>query len=679
MDKNYVHVGNIIEQERVRRQAQISKGIVSEVYDHIEKAHNDDLNDHIEKSENLTRFETDIQDLNKAETELLLHKIQRQLNADSESTLLKAMKSIAINHYNDIEKAKSGVYADTAENRRWGRVGMKYGPEQDKIKKERLAVRKSNGEVFKNSDFAEKYLKDVKEVAFPEAYKKSHPNEKGYEKTLSNGDIIEMVMDDFNTGIEIRKREVRADGGNGTYHTPIKSFDAADKNAVKNAVKFFNNYGNKKTVKKAEENDIEKAGHGIYEDNAENRRLNRVGQEYGHAAEQKEPTNKQPKNQEEAGGGLQAHAAKASDEALKRAAADEKAKPEVREAAKKELANRGVDKSKKTTSVAKNTENGKTTDNEINIALSKMTFNGDEVRWPADLDISKVQKKYGFDLDDVFLDEKKNQFIGHAVKYDSDSSGKPSSKPYDAEQELGGIQAKLAKSLKRPTQSNSDGESNAMGDTTIHGKGVNYEFVSGIKRGDARKILQEAGFKNDMGSNNVSKVYLSDDGKSVKIDYDNKEGKTKTAEIAIGSDKSETLNKLYGEFSEEMTAVFDDDEPGKLDKKTLGKYINAELKNFWDKNNTDNDSSDWREGAYQIYKKYSKDNPMSAEKFDHEFASKYQGASEGKKMSFYFSARENGGDESEAENYADTEYKALMRHLNDPRMSRTKFEPIPFS
>lgn len=120
MDKNYVSVGNIIEQERLRRQAQISKSIINEVYDHIEKAHNDDLNDHIEKSDNLMRFETDIQDLNKAETELLLHKIQRQLNADSESTLLKAMKSIAINHYNDIEKARSGVYADTAENRRWG-------------------------------------------------------------------------------------------------------------------------------------------------------------------------------------------------------------------------------------------------------------------------------------------------------------------------------------------------------------------------------------------------------------------------------------------------------------------------------------------------------------------------------------------------------------------------------
>lgn len=185
-NNNYVSVGNIIEQERLRRQAQIAKGVSSDVYDHIEKAHQDDLNSNIEKSDNLTRFETDIQDLNKAETELLLHKIQRQLNADSKSMLLKAMKSIAINHYNDIEKAR----------------------------------------------------------------------------------------------------------------------------------------------------------HGIYEDNAKNRKLNRVGQEYGHASERKESIDKQPKKQEEAGGGIQSYAAKASDETLKRAADDENAKPEVREAAKKELEKR---------------------------------------------------------------------------------------------------------------------------------------------------------------------------------------------------------------------------------------------------------------------------------------------------------------------------------------------------
>lgn len=389
--------------------------------------------------------------------------------------------------------------------------------------------------------------------------------------------------------------------------------------------------------------EIEKAAHGVYADNAENRRKNRVGQEYGHAAEQKEPTGKPSGSGEQPS--VEDHASNASDKALQRAAADKNAKPEVREAAKKELAQRNNDDDKKS------------------------MYNDD-----GELDMNHPSVKRRFELMDKqysggkLSDEEQKELDELHKRSEEDKMSKMSpEKKAEYQKGMADLKKRFDEAHAKP-----------KGETTIHGKGVNYEFVSGIKKGDARKILQEAGFKNDMGSNNIGKVYLSDDGKSVKIDYDNKEGRTKTAEIAISSDKSETLNKLYGEFSKEMTAVFDNDEPGKLDKKTLSKNINAELKNFWDKNDTDNDSSDWREGAYQIYKKYSKNNPMSAEKFDHEFASKYQGASQGKKMSFYFSARESGGDESEAENYANTEYNAFMRHLDDPRMSMTKFEPIPF-
>ena len=37
-------------------------------------------------------------------------------------------------------------------------------------------------------------------------------------------------------------------------------------------------------IPETEEVEIEKARHGVYTDNAQNRRLQRVGQEYGHAA-----------------------------------------------------------------------------------------------------------------------------------------------------------------------------------------------------------------------------------------------------------------------------------------------------------------------------------------------------------------------------------------------------------
>lgn len=123
-NNNYVSVGNIIEQERLKRQAQIAKGVNSDVYDHIEKAHQDDLSKGVEMTDNLSRFADDVDNLNKAETEFLLSKLQRQIVADPESSILKSFRSIAIDHLNDIEKA---VYVDNSNNRKLGRVGQEYG------------------------------------------------------------------------------------------------------------------------------------------------------------------------------------------------------------------------------------------------------------------------------------------------------------------------------------------------------------------------------------------------------------------------------------------------------------------------------------------------------------------------------------------------------------------------
>jgi len=103
--------------------------------------------------------------------------------------------------------------------------------------------------------------------------------------------------------------------------------------------------------------DIEKGRTGVYEDNAENRRLNRVGQSYGKKAEEKQSTAKQPKKGEEevevketvkteqekktSTATMDSAAQGASDEALKRASQDPKAPADVKAAAKKELENRG--------------------------------------------------------------------------------------------------------------------------------------------------------------------------------------------------------------------------------------------------------------------------------------------------------------------------------------------------
>lgn len=92
-----------------------------------------------------------------------------------------------------------------------------------------------------------------------------------------------------------------------------------------------------------EETPIEKARHGVYADNAQNRRLQRVGQEYGHAAQEK------PEAGQEGGGGvpegnvsLQNHARQASEEALVKVANDPSADAEMRKVTTAELERRGV-------------------------------------------------------------------------------------------------------------------------------------------------------------------------------------------------------------------------------------------------------------------------------------------------------------------------------------------------
>lgn len=93
----------------------------------------------------------------------------------------------------------------------------------------------------------------------------------------------------------------------------------------------------------AEEAPIEKARHGIYADNAQNRRLQRVGQEYGHAAKE-DPEAGQEGNEgvPEGNVSLQNHARQASEEALVKVANDPSADAEMRKVATAELERRGV-------------------------------------------------------------------------------------------------------------------------------------------------------------------------------------------------------------------------------------------------------------------------------------------------------------------------------------------------
>lgn len=151
--------------------------------------------------------------------------------------------------------------------------------------------------------------------------------------------------------------------------------------------------------------ELEKARHGVYADNATNRKLNRVGQEYGHAAKEKEKSPK-VKSGGQDDSGYQKMAKEASDKALKRASEDENADPKVREMAKKELKSRGDSKTSKEDDSSKKNSTS-TNDNDDEKLLNDIFDLKNE--------ISKIRTEY----DD--LDKRHKKLSRQAAMYDKDS------------------------------------------------------------------------------------------------------------------------------------------------------------------------------------------------------------------------------------------------------------------
>ena len=87
--------------------------------------------------------------------------------------------------------------------------------------------------------------------------------------------------------------------------------------------------------------DIEKARHGTYGDNAQNRKLNRVGQEYGHAGKKYEPKGAGGSSDEVDGKSIEEHASNTDSETLKKVVASKTADEALIAAAKRELTSRG--------------------------------------------------------------------------------------------------------------------------------------------------------------------------------------------------------------------------------------------------------------------------------------------------------------------------------------------------
>jgi len=112
--------------------------------------------DNLTKSFDAEKFSSDIENLSKAETEWLLGQIQAEILKGGDYNTLTEMRDIALGN---IEKARSGVYADTSENRKLGRVGQQYGGKSSRGGKQTEglgsnSVKKIANAMYQNSKFA---------------------------------------------------------------------------------------------------------------------------------------------------------------------------------------------------------------------------------------------------------------------------------------------------------------------------------------------------------------------------------------------------------------------------------------------------------------------------------------------------------------------------------------------
>jgi len=167
-----------------------------------------------------------------------------------------------------VMKGIAGTYTDTPENRKLNRVGQAYVPSSDVIKsiygagKEDIEENKVDAEMAEQASFIRKSCAVVAADA---------------ERRLALGEIDEKLCKSVKTEV-------------GMYLTSwgdtldeccdvVKSEDLADvREDLADA--------------KAAFVDIVKAAHGRYADTAKNRRLHRVGQEYGKAAQEKDKDEK---------------------------------------------------------------------------------------------------------------------------------------------------------------------------------------------------------------------------------------------------------------------------------------------------------------------------------------------------------------------------------------------------
>ena len=79
---------------------------------------------------------------------------------DIKNNILKSFQvDLQKSEENDIEKARSGVYSDTAENRKLSRVGQKYGSKKNDV----IETRYNNGQLQSRTTYKDGKLNGLRE------------------------------------------------------------------------------------------------------------------------------------------------------------------------------------------------------------------------------------------------------------------------------------------------------------------------------------------------------------------------------------------------------------------------------------------------------------------------------------------------------------------------------------
>lgn len=388
--------------------------------------------------------------------------------------------------------------------------------------------------------------------------------------------------------------------------------------------------------------EIEKARHGVYADTAENRAKQRVGQEYGQAAQPQEPGEKrQPKGGEEGGGDIKSYASNASDEALKRAAADKNAKPEVREAAKNELANRNGGNDKKSEPAKK--EEKKDADSVQPKDSEKKNAK------PSQKEIDERQRK----IDELTYDINWYRNPRHRTEL----KGEEKDKVEAWEKELAELENDdrfIDKSAK------------------IRGEYINHDFADSLTKKDLKKILKETGNGKDVYT--VSSARYDKDKKALVISGRGSGSSWIEKIIPLNTISSSTLTEKYKEYGDKVDEIVNKKNPGELDKHDLADAINTEVNTIF--SDTSNDDPTFRDKVYDIYKKYSKDNPMDAWKY-----SQYVGhmdAGQAVQLGYYINARNAGATPPEAEKYMKDTYEDHINYTKEHNFDSSGFAPKAF-